>query len=262
MPTMPRLAANVSTMFTEVPFLDRFGRAAKAGFRFVEMQFPYDHAAGDVRARLDEHGLAAVLHNLPPGDFGAGERGIACLPGREAEFRDSVERGIEVALTLGVPQLHVLSGKVPAGVAPASLRPTLVANLRHAAERLHAAGLKMLVEPINTFDMPGYWLHHSAQALALLDEVGAPNAFLQYDCYHMQRMEGELAATIQKHLARIAHVQIADNPGRHEPGTGEINHPFLLDWLVRIGYTGFVGCEYNPAAGTEAGLGWAKGLLG
>ena len=253
---MPRFAANLSMLFTEVPFLERFGRAADAGFEAVEFLFPYAWPAATIRELLDAHGLRLVLHNLPAGDWEAGERGIACLPERVEEFRAGVATAVEYAKVLGVGQLNCLAGKAPAGADPALLRATLVANLRHAAGELARAGLKLLIEPINTFDIPAFFVHRTDQALDLLDEVGASNAFLQYDIYHAQRMEGELAATLQKHLARIAHVQIADNPGRNEPGTGEIHYPFLFEHLDRIGYAGWIGCEYKPAAATEAGLGW------
>lgn len=257
---MPRFAANLGMLFTEAPFLDRFERAARAGFQAVEFLFPYEHPASEIRGRLDAHGLQLVLHNLPAGDWAAGERGIACHPDRVAEFRDGVGRAMDYAHALGVPQLNCLAGKTPPGVAADVVHATLVANLRHAADRLRAGGLNLLVEPINTFDIPGFHLSGTRQALALLDEVGAANGLLQYDLYHAQRMEGELAATLQRHLARIGHVQLADNPGRNEPGTGEINYAFLLRHLDAIGYAGWVGCEYKPAAGTEAGLGWRSAL--
>ena len=253
---MPRYAANLSMLFTEAPFLDRFALAAQAGFQAVEFLFPYAFPAHEIRQRLQDNGLQLVLHNLPAGDWDAGERGIACLPDRMAEFRSGVGQAIEYAQALGVPQLNCLVGKTPAGVVDALLRATLVENLRFAAGELKQAGLKLLVEPINTFDIPGFYLHGSAQTLAVLDEVGADNAYLQYDIYHMQRMEGELAATVTKHLARIAHIQLADNPGRNEPGTGEIHYPFLFALLDRIGYDGWIGCEYKPATTTQAGLGW------
>ena len=202
-----------------------------------------------------------MLHNLPAGDWEAGERGIACLPDRVDEFRRGVAQAIDVGSALGVPQLNCLAGKAPAGVAEDALHQTFVANLKHAAAELKKAKLKLLIEPINTFDIPGFYLNRTSQALAILDEVGADNAFVQYDIYHAQRMEGELAATLQKHIARIGHVQIADNPGRNEPGTGEINHAFLFAHLDRIGYGGHVGCEYKPATTTEAGLGWRQKLV-
>lgn len=255
---MPRFAANLSMLFTEVPFLDRFERAARAGFKAVEFLFPYAHTPEAVRERIDAHQLQIVLHNLPAGDWDAGERGIACDPARVAEFRAGVAKAITYAQALGVSQLNCLAGKAPAGVDAATLRRTFVANLRFAAAELDKAGLRLLIEPINPFDIPGFYLNRTDQALDILDEVAAPNAYVQYDIYHAQRTEGELAATLQRHLPRIAHVQLADNPGRNEPGTGEINYPFLFAHLDRIGYQGWVGCEYKPAAGTEAGLGWMK----
>ena len=257
---MPKFAANLSMLFTELPFLDRFDAAARAGFEAVEFLFPYAFEAQEIRSRLDANNLKLVLHNLPAGDWEAGERGIACHPDRVDEFRAGVARAITYAQALGVGQLNCLAGKALAGVPEAALRETLVANLRFAAAALKAAGLRLLVEPINTFDIPGFYVNRTAQALAILDEVGADNAFVQYDIYHAQRMEGELAATLQKHLARIGHVQLADNPGRNEPGTGEIHYPFLFAHLDRIGYSGWVGCEYKPATTTEAGLGWRQQL--
>ncbi|MCU0922288.1 MAG: hydroxypyruvate isomerase [Burkholderiaceae bacterium] len=257
---MPRFAANLTMLFNEVPFLDRFELAAKAGFKAVEFLFPYAFDAAQIRQRLDDHGLMLVLHNLPAGDWDAGERGIACHPDRVEEFRAGVGRGIAYAQALGVGQLNCLAGKAPAGVADARLRSTFVDNLRHAATALGAAGLKLLIEPINTFDIPGFYLNRTAQAAGILDDVGADNAFIQYDIYHAQRMEGELAATMQKYLPRIGHIQLADNPGRNEPGTGEIHYPFLFAHLDRIGYDGWIGCEYKPATTTEAGLGWRERL--
>lgn len=258
---MLKLSANLSTLYPELPFLDRFERAARDGFRAVEVQFPYVWPAREIRARLDGAGLALVLHNLPAGNWDAGERGIACHPGREREFRDGVAQGIAYAQALGTSQLNCLSGKAPPGVPEADLRRTFVDNLRFAARATQAAGLRLLIEPVNTHDVPGAWLHGSAQALDVLDEVGADNAFLQYDVYHMQRMEGELAATIERKLARIGHIQISDNPGRHEPGSGEINFAFLFRHLQRIGYQGWIGCEYNPVGDTTLGLGWRERLL-
>jgi hydroxypyruvate isomerase len=257
---VPQFAANLSMLFTERPFLDRFEAAARAGFEAVEFLFPYAFEVQDIRARLDAHGLKLVLHNLPAGNWEAGERGIACHPDRVEEFRAGVQRAIAYAQALGVDQLNCLAGKAPAGVPDARLRETLVGNLRFAAAALKAAGLRLLIEPINSFDIPGFYINRTAQALDILDEVGADNAFVQYDLYHAQRMEGELAATLEKHVARIGHVQLADNPGRNEPGTGEIHYPFLFAHLDRIGYRGWVGCEYKPATTTEAGLHWRKQL--
>jgi hydroxypyruvate isomerase len=253
---MPRIAANLSMLFNEVPFLDRFEAAAKAGFTAVEFLFPYDYKAADLRSRLDGNVLRLVLHNLPPGDWANGERGIGCHPDRVGEFRDGVGRAIEYATALGAPQLNCLAGIAPKDVSADKLRATFVANLRFAAENLKAAGIKLLIEPINFFDIPGFYLNRTQQALDLIAEVGSDNLYLQYDIYHAQRMEGELADTIKANLGKIAHMQLADNPGRNEPGTGEINYRFLFGWLDAIGYQGWIGCEYKPKTTTEAGLGW------
>ncbi len=253
---MPRFAANLSMLFTEVPFLERFDRAAAAGFEAVEFLFPYPYPVKELRHRLEANGLELVLHNLPAGDWAAGERGIACHPDRVGEFRLGISAALRYAQELGVRQLNCLAGIAPAGVAPDALHRTLVSNLRLAAQQLQRAGVTLLLEPVNTFDIPGFHVSRSQQALDLIAEVGVANLLLQYDLYHAQRMEGELAATLQGHLASIGHVQLADNPGRHEPGTGEINFPYLFDLLDRIGYAGWVGCEYRPAASTEAGLHW------
>jgi len=253
---MPKFAANLTMLFNEVPFLERFERAAKAGFDAVEFLFPYAFAAAEIKSRLDANGLKLVLHNLPAGDWDAGERGIACLPDRVDEFRKGVATAIEYGTKLGAPRLNCLAGKVPAGASDVALRETFVANLKFAAGEMQKAGLRLVIEPINTFDIPGFFLNRTPQALAILDDVGSDNLFVQYDIYHAQRMEGELAATLSKHLARIGHIQLADNPGRNEPGTGEINYDFLFAHLDRIGYDGHIGCEYKPTTTTEAGLGW------
>lgn len=258
---MPKFSANLSMLFTELPFLDRFEAAARADFKAVEFLFPYAFAAKDIRQRLDDNGLALVLHNLPAGNWEAGERGLACDPARTDEFKAGIDQALEYAQALGVPQINCLAGKVPAGVAPEALRDTFISNLSAAATAFKGAGLRLLIEPINHFDIPGFYLNRTDQALAILDAVGADNAYVQYDIYHAQRMEGELAATMQKHLHRIGHIQLADNPGRNEPGTGEINYSFLFSHLDRIGYTGWIGCEYKPATTTEAGLGWRQRLV-
>ncbi len=255
---MPRFAANLSMLFTEVPLLERFERAARSGFSTVELQFPYEAPALSIRDRLVANRLTMVLHNLPAGNWAGGERGIACLPDRVEEFRAGVSQAIAYATTLGVKQLNCLAGKAPAGVADAVVRQTFVDNLKFAAAALKEAGLNLLIEPVNNFDVPGFWLSNSTLALSVMDEVGADNLFLQYDVYHAQRSEGELGATLSKHLARIGHIQVADNPGRNEPGTGEINYGFLFEHLVKIGYKGHVGCEYKPATTTEAGLAWLE----
>ena len=266
---MPKLAANLSLLFADMPFLDRFEAAARAGFRAVEFQFPYDVPAEDIRSRLTAHGLTLVLHNLPAGNWAAGDRGIACHPARVAEFRQGVDLALAYARVLDTPRLNALAGIRPEGVTDQAARETLVANLAYAADRLAAQGIQLLMEPINTFDVPGFWVHRTAQALSIVHEVhalGCPNLHLQSDLYHAQRMEGELTATLKAAWPHVAHIQLADNPGRHEPGTGEINVRFLMDRLDEWGYTGFVGCEYNPLdtrpGGTAAGLGWvaAHGL--
>jgi hydroxypyruvate isomerase len=253
---MTRLAANLTMLFNEVDFLDRFGHAARAGFRGVEFLFPYAFKAEEIADRLDAWRLKLVLHNLPAGDWAGGERGIACHPGREAEFQDGVGQAIDYAKALGVNQINCLAGIVPSGVAPEAAHATLVSNLKFAAAKLKAQDIRLLIEPINTFDIPGFFLHGTRQALDIITETGSDNLFLQYDIYHMQRMEGELAATIKANLGVIRHIQLADNPGRFEPGTGEINYRYLLGMLDEIGYAGWIGCEYKPQAGTAQGLGW------
>ena len=257
---MPRFAANLSMLYTELPFLDRFAAAARAGFKAVEFLFPYDFAPQDITQRLHAHQLQLVLHNMPPGDWAAGERGLAALPGREDEFRASVAKALEYAAALGTPQLHCMAGIPPAGVSAAQAHATLVQNLRFAADAARAQGVSVLLEPINHFDMPGFFVNRPSQALAILDEVGADNLFLLYDIYHAQRMQGELAHTVRAHLPRIGHMQLADTPGRHEPGTGEINYRYLFDLIDTLSYSGHIGCEYKPRdprpGGTDAGLGW------
>ena len=255
---MPRFAANLSMMFTEVDFLDRFEAAAKAGFKGVEYLFPYDFPAADIKARLDRFGLTQVLHNLPAGDWAAGERGIACHPDRVDEFKTGVDKAIEYASALGCKQVNCL-----AGIAPISddVDKTFIDNLKFAADKLKAAGIKLVIEAINTRDIPGFYLSSTQQALDAIKATGSDNIAVQYDIYHMQIMEGDLAPTMEKHLASINHIQLADNPGRGEPGTGEINYPFLFAFLDRIGYDGWIGCEYKPATTTLDGLGWADAYL-
>jgi hydroxypyruvate isomerase len=257
---MPRFAANLTMLFTERPFLERFAAAHAVGFTAVEYLFPYDYTREELAACLRKHRLRQVLHNLPAGDWAAGERGIACHPDRVDEFRGGVQRAIQYANALDCPQVNCLAGKVPAGVSQEVARATFVANLRHAAAALRAAGVRLLIEPINRYDIPGFFLTHTEQAVAIIEEVGSDNLFLQYDIYHAQRSEGELAATLQRHLPRIAHIQVADNPGRNEPGTGEIHYPFLFRHLDALGWKGWIGCEYKPRATTEEGLGWIEEL--
>jgi hydroxypyruvate isomerase len=255
---MPKFAANLTMLFNEVDFLARFEAAAKAGFRGVEYLFPYPFPKDALADELARHGLTQVLHNLPAGDWAKGERGIAAIPGRESEFRDGVGLALSYAKALGCRQLNCLVGIPPRNAEPDKVRATLVANLRFAARELERAGVKLLVEPCNAYDIPGFYLSRSAETLELFAEVGEPNLWLQYDVYHMQRMEGELTATITRLLPRIAHVQIADNPGRNEPGTGEINYDFLFRRLGEIGYDGWIGCEYKPRTTTLDGLGWLE----
>ena len=257
---MPHFSANLSMLFTEHDFLDRFDAAARAGFAGVEYIGPYDHPPEAVAARLKKNGLSQVLFNLPPGDWGKGERGIAVLSDRIDGFRKGVDTAITYAKALGCPQVNCLAGIAPEGVSETELDVLFVHNLSFAAKKLEDAGIRLLIEPINTLDIPGFFLSTSRQALRIIERVGSKNLFLQYDIYHMQVMEGDLARTIEQNLGRIAHIQLADNPGRHEPGTGEINYPFLYEHLDRIGYEGWVGAEYKPTAGTEAGLGWFREL--
>ena len=253
---MTKLAANLTMMFNEVDFLDRFAAAAGAGFKGVEYLFPYPYPKEQLAEKLSAHKLVQALHNLPAGDWAKGERGIACQPDRVGEFQDSVGAAMEYAKALGCKQLNCLAGIAPPGADRAEVRATLVANLRFAADKLGAAGIKLLTEPVNTYDIPGFFLSGTRQALEILDDVGSQNLFLLYDIYHMQRMEGELANTIKANLPRIAHLQLADNPGRNEPGTGEINYRFLFGFLDAIGYDGWIGCEYRPKGKTVDGLGW------
>ena len=259
---MPRFAANLTLLYNEHAFIDRFAAAAKSGFSGVEYLFPYDFDKNRLAEQLQKHRLAQVLHNLPAGDWPGGERGIACHPGRAGEFQDGVGKAIEYAQALDCRQLNCLAGIAPADAAPEKVRATFVSNLRFAADKLKQAGIRLLTEPINTRDIPGFYLTHTHQALDIIAEVGSDNLFLQYDIYHMQIMEGDLAATIEKNLKLIPHMQLADNPGRHEPGTGEINYPFLFEFIDRLGYRGWIGCEYKPATTTDAGLGWIRPYLG
>ena len=253
---MPRFAANLTMLFTEDPFLNRFALARTGGFKAVEFLFPYAYSKEEIKTNLDTYVLKLVLHNLPAGDWDAGERGIACHPDRVEEFRAGVTKAVEYATYLNVGQLNCLAGKAPAGVDSRLVHETFVSNLKYASEQLKKVNIKLLIEPINTFDIPGFYLSRTQQAIDIIDEVGSDNLYLQYDIYHAQRMEGEIANTIQKFLPRIAHIQLADNPGRNEPGTGEINYEYLFGYLDKIGYKGWLGCEYKPLKNTAAGLGW------
>ena len=253
---MPKFNANLTMLFTEVDFYDRFERAAKAGFTAVEYLFPYEWPAAELAEKLEEFNLEQVLHNLPGGDWASGERGIACLPGRQGEFQEGVGTAIEYAKTLKCPRLNCLAGLTPNDVDSVKVKDVLMGNLQFAASELAKENIKLLVEPINYIDMAGFHLNTSAQTMSLIEELGHDNVYLQYDIYHMQRMEGDLINTITRLVEKIDHIQLADNPGRHEPGTGEINFTNLFKAIDDLGYQGWIGCEYIPAAGTEAGLDW------
>ena len=259
---MPRFAANLSMMFTEVDFLDRFDAAARAGFRGVEFLFPYDHPAAEIRRRLDAAGLTQALFNMPPGDWAKGERGMACLPGRQGEFREGVKRALDYAAALDCKLVHCMAGIVPAGVAPVTAGAVYAANLAWAAEQAHAAGVKLVIEPINHRDMPGYFLNTQAQGAAIVDAIGRDRLGLQFDVYHVQVTEGDITKRMEQFMPVIAHMQVADVPARNEPGTGEIGWKFVFARMDALGYQGWVGCEYRPAGATEAGLGWLKQFAG
>ncbi|GLO61470.1 hydroxypyruvate isomerase [Vibrio sp. MACH09] len=255
---MPRVAANLSMLFTELDFMARFEAASAAGFRGVEYLFPYDFSAQEIAEKLASNDLTQVLFNLPAGDWSKGERGIACHPDRVEEFRAGVDKAIEYAKVLKCNQVNCLAGIKPDSVEHDLAHKTLVENLSFAASKLQQAGIKLVMESINTRDIPNFFVSNTKQVLAILDQVNNDNLSYQYDIYHMQIMEGDIARTVETNLSSIGHVQLADNPGRHEPGTGEINYGFLFKHLDSIGYQGWIGCEYVPAAGTEAGLGWLK----
>jgi hydroxypyruvate isomerase len=249
-------SANLSFLFGEHEFLDRFGAAARAGFSGVECHFPYAHDKAALTEVVMTSGVEMVLFNLPAGDWEAGERGIACQPSRKAEFQDGVGLAIEYAEALGCTRLNCLAG-IPEGDRDRALE-TLVDNLAFAAAVTQRAGIRLLLEPLNTRDTPGFLIATTSEAMRVIDAVGSKNLFLQYDVYHAQRMEGELAATLERLLPRIGHIQIADNPGRHEPGTGEIHYPFLFRRLAELGYAGWIGCEYRPSGASEDSFGWLE----
>ncbi len=253
---MPRFAANISMMFTEVPFLDRFERAARAGFKAVEFLFPYEFPAAEIAARLKDNGLQQVLFNGPPGDWTRGERGIAALPGRQAEFREGIRQALKYSVALGCPLLHVMAGLKPEGMPYDTILATYAANLAWAAREAHKVGVKPIIEPINHRDIPGFFLNTTDQGAAIIQGLGAERVGLQFDLYHCAITEGDISRRVEKHLPLIAHMQVADNPGRNEPGTGEVNWPFVFRRIDELGYQGWIGCEYRPAGETEAGLGW------
>lgn len=259
---MPKFSANLSFLYQDLPFPERFAAAARDGFGAVEYLGPYAEPRDKVADALAASGLTQALFNVPSGDWAGGERGIACLPERVEEFRQGVALALEYAEALDCKRLNVISGLVPSGADLATLEDILVDNLKFAAERCAAAGIQLLIEPINLRDIPGFFLSRTDHAERILDRVGSDNLYIQYDFYHMQVMQGDLIPTFARLKDRIAHVQIADNPGRGEPGTGEINYGFIFAELDRLGYDGWVGCEYKPRAGTSEGLGWMKPFLG
>ncbi len=259
---MPRFAANLSMMFNELPFLDRFGAARAAGFEGVEFLFPYEVPATELRARLNGEGLTQVLFNMPPGDWAHGERGMASLPGRQAEFRESVKKALDYAAALDCRQIHCMAGIVPAGVSLTTATSVYAANLAWAAERAQPAGVKLVIEPINHRDMPGYFLNTQAQGAAIIAAIGSDRIGLQFDVYHVQITEGDITKRMELHMPIIAHMQIADVPARNEPGTGEIGWSFVFRRMDELGYQGWVGCEYRPAGETVAGLGWRERFAG
>lgn len=258
---MPRFAANLSMMYQEHGFLDRFAAAASDGFQAVEYLFPFEHPAAEIRRRLDDNGLTQVLFNAPPGNWAAGERGTAALPGRETEFRTGFAQALEYAAVLGNERVHVMAGIVASDADAARCRAVYLENLAYAAASAAKHGLTVLIEPINTRDMPGYFLSRQDDAHAICAQVGAANLRVQFDCYHCQIMEGDLAVKLKRDMAGIGHIQIAGVPERHEPDLGEVNYPYLFDVIDGLGYDGWIGCEYRPRAGTSAGLGWARPYL-
>lgn len=258
---MVRLAANLSTMFQDVGFLDRFDRAAAAGFSAVEFMFPYEEPAEKVAEKAAANSLEVVLFNLPAGDFAGGDRGLAALPDRVDECRAGVDKGLEYAEALNCGMLHMMAGVVPGAKGP-EYEQTYIDNVRYAADKVADAGKTVLIEAINTrVDIPGYFLDSSAEAARLIEAIDRPNVRFQFDVYHLQIMEGDLARHVEEMLPLIAHIQIADNPGRNEPGTGEINYEWLLSKIDALGYGGWIGCEYKPVGKTEDGLGWAAPYL-
>jgi hydroxypyruvate isomerase len=257
---VPKFAANLTLMFNEVPFLRRFGAAREAGFEAVEFLFPYEHAAEEIAQQLRSNRLQNVLFNMPPGDWAAGERGMASIPGREAEFRDGVARAIAYAQLLGTPHLHAMAGLLPDGADRAAHRAAFVENLRYACAEAARHGITVLIEPINMRDIPGYFLNTQADAHAIREEVGAGNLKVQMDFYHVQIVEGDIAMKLRRYLPHIGHIQIAGVPERNEPDTGEVNYGYLFRLLDQLGYEGWLGCEYRPAKDTVEGLGWMKTL--
>jgi hydroxypyruvate isomerase len=255
---MPKFAANLSMLFTEVPFLERFGAAAGAGFRAVEFLFPYEHSADAIAEQVHKHNLQIVLFNMPPGDWAGGERGVGCIPGREGDFRAGIEKALSYATALKIPRLHAMAGIAPASVSRDACRATLIANLKYAAEKLAPHNITLLLEAINHRDIPGFFVNTQAESYDVCAAVGAPNLKMQMDLYHMQVMEGDIAMKLRKYAPHCGHIQIAGPPQRNEPDTGEVRYEYLFQVLDEIGYEGWIGCEYRPARGTNEGLTWFK----
>ena len=258
---MPRFAANLTMMYNEHGFLDRFAAAAQDGFKAVEYLFPFDFPATEIKARLDDLGLTQALFNAPPGDWAAGERGMASSPGREGEFRRTIDTALEYTRVLGNSKLHVMAGLVGADPSRERHRECYLQNLAYAAQTAQAEGVLIVIEPINTRDMPGYFLNRQDDAQAICAEVGAPNLKVQFDCYHCQITEGDLAMKLKRDMAGIGHIQVAGVPERHEPDLGELNYPYLFKLIDTLGYDGWIGCEYRPRGGTSEGLGWLRSYL-
>ncbi|PPC77304.1 hydroxypyruvate isomerase [Pokkaliibacter plantistimulans] len=258
---MMRLAANLTMLFNEVAFMQRFALAAEQGFKAVEFLFPYEFDADLLAHELHRHGLTQALFNMPPGDWAAGERGMAAIPGREEEFRSHLPTVLKYAQALQCKQVHAMAGIVPAGTQRADYEATFIANMRHAADFFAPHGIRVLTEPLNQRDMPGYFISHQRQAAALIDQIDRANVGLQFDCYHAQIMDGDLSRLIESLLPYIAHIQIASVPQRNEPDQGELNYPHLFQHLEQLGYQGWIGCEYKPASTTLDGLGWAQPYL-
>ncbi|AOJ71296.1 MULTISPECIES: 2-oxo-tetronate isomerase [Burkholderia] len=258
---MPRFAANLTMMYNEHAFLERFAAAARDDFKAVEYLFPYDFPAAELKSRLDANGLVQALFNAPPGDWAAGERGIASLPGREDEFKRAIDTALGYARVIGNDKIHVMAGLIAPEQDRAKHRDTYLRNLAHAAEAARAQNATIVIEPINPRDMPGFFLNRQDDAQAICREVGAPNLKVQFDCYHCQIVEGDLATKLTRDIAGIGHIQIAGVPERHEPDVGEIHYPYLFELIDALGYDGWIGCEYRPRAGTSEGLGWLAPYL-
>ena len=258
---MPRFAANLTMLYGEHAFLDRFGAAAKDGFKGVEFLFPYDHPAGEIRSRLDANGLTQALFNAPPGDWEKNERGLASLPGREEDFRRSIDKALEYAAVIGNKTLHVMAGLIRPGQDRARHREVYVRNLQLAARAAKGAGITVVIEPINTRTIPGFFLNRQDEAHAVCKEVAEPNIKVQMDFFHCQIVEGDLATKLRQYAKGVGHIQIAGVPDRHEPDTGEVLYPYLFKVMDEVGYAGWVGCEYHPRKGTSEGLGWLRPYL-